>query len=305
MCSARGFTAFAAACAMAVAFATQTTSASAEPAVKYMEVNNARFPYAEEGSGPPVVFVHGAAADYRLWNPQRATLAQEGYRAVSYTLRYFGTEPWDKDGPVFSGKTHAEDLAAFIRGLGAGPVHVVAWSYAGQVVFNVVVQNPELVKSLFIYETSSATHVADPLTLKTVREEGSRTFGSTVKAVKENDKDEAIRQLINGVGGKDDYFASQPATLQALQLDSAPSALRMFNAPPPVPISCSQLGSVVTPMAVAWGAETRPFFRLIAEEAARCTPAGTHITIPGAGHMWPSEQPAKFTATLIDFLKKH
>src|SRR5687768_3388739 len=101
-------------CASAIAFvlaaAFQTTPISAEPAVKYMEVNNARLPYVEEGSGTPVVFVHGAVADYRAWNPHRSALAKEGYRAISYTQRYFGDEGWQEGGPPFGVKTHAEDL---------------------------------------------------------------------------------------------------------------------------------------------------------------------------------------------------
>ena len=42
-------------------------------------------------------------------------------------------QPWDDSGARFSQPMHAADLAAFIQSLGAGPVHVVAWSYGGSV----------------------------------------------------------------------------------------------------------------------------------------------------------------------------
>lgn len=74
-----------------------------------------------------MVFVHGAISDYRTWNRQRAALAAKRYRAVSCTQRWFGTEPWGTDGPGPGWiATHADDLAAFIRALDAGPVYLVA-----------------------------------------------------------------------------------------------------------------------------------------------------------------------------------
>ncbi|MEJ8852282.1 alpha/beta hydrolase [Variovorax rhizosphaerae] len=96
------------------------TAPPATARVQYMEVNGARLPYVDEGRGAPVLLVHGALADYRTWDRQCTALAAEGFRAISYTQRYFGTEPWTPSWPPFGTQTHVDDLVNFIRGLDAG-----------------------------------------------------------------------------------------------------------------------------------------------------------------------------------------
>src|SRR6266567_4277199 len=68
--------------------------------------------YLDQGTGAPVVFVHGAFSDLRFWEPQRQAVAQQ-YRFIALTQRYFGTTPWPDDGKHFAATTHASDLAAF------------------------------------------------------------------------------------------------------------------------------------------------------------------------------------------------
>ena len=50
-------------------------------------VNGVALEYRENGSGEPVVMVHGALSDHRIWQVQREALGQK-YRAISYSLRY-------------------------------------------------------------------------------------------------------------------------------------------------------------------------------------------------------------------------
>ena len=139
--------------------ACQSSPTGAAPsAVKYLAVNCTRLPYVEQGNGAPVVLVHGAVSDYRTWDRQRNALSRQ-YKAISYTQRYFGTEAWDRNGPKFGVQTHSDDLAAFVRGLNAGPVHLVAWSYSGHIALNVALTSPELVKSAFVFEPTVPSYV--------------------------------------------------------------------------------------------------------------------------------------------------
>lgn len=82
-------------------------------------MNGVDLSYIEQGTGAPVVFVHGAFSDSRFWEPQWEAVAGQ-YRFIAYDYRYHGTAPWPDDGEHYSAATHAADLAAFIRGLNAG-----------------------------------------------------------------------------------------------------------------------------------------------------------------------------------------
>src|SRR5258708_31681193 len=120
-------------------------------AAKEVEVNGVRLQYVEYGSGEPIVFVHGAPSDLRIWEPVRKEIAKR-YRFIAYTQRYFGTEPWPDEGKNFSVTTLAADLAKFITLLNAGPVHLLGWSYGGLVAVTAAVSEPSLVPSLILDE---------------------------------------------------------------------------------------------------------------------------------------------------------
>ncbi len=278
------------------------TAPSHPSSVKYMAVNGAQLPYVEQGKGTPIVFVHGGAGDYRSWESQRERLSSH-YRAVSYSQRYFGTEPWGQDWPKFSVQTHSEDLAAFIRGLGAGPAHLVARSYGGHIALNVALNHPDLVKSAFIFEPIVPSYVTDPAELKALGADAATLFPPIVQAVQANDNPEAVRRLIDAVGERTGYFDALPQRTRALMLDSARTMPLIVSAPPPPPISCAQLALIAAPVVVARGELSRPVHRVVADGAGRCLPPGRLLVIPKTKHMWPSEEPEAFSRTLMTFLK--
>ena len=282
------------------------TSPGGPAAVKTMDVNGARLPYVEEGSGEPVVFVHGAVSDHRTWDRQRAALARHGYRAVSYTQRYFGTEPWGQNWPAFGVKTHSEDLVAFIRGLGVGPVHLVAWSYSGNVALNAALSNPELIRSLFAFEPNVPGTIVDAAELKAFNDDRGAMFKPAVQAAQGGDNAAAVRAVIDGVGGRQGYFDAQPPAIKSVQLDNARTVPLAFKPAPPPPVSCAQLSQIKLRTAIVRGAEARPAYRIDADAAARCMPSARHIVVPDPGrnrHMWPSGDVESFNATLVGFLK--
>jgi pimeloyl-ACP methyl ester carboxylesterase len=82
-------------------------NATSSPLAKEAEVNGVRIQYLEDGSGEPVVFVHGAISDHRAWEPVRDEIARK-YRFIALTQRYFGTGPWKDDGREFSVATFAD-----------------------------------------------------------------------------------------------------------------------------------------------------------------------------------------------------
>jgi len=56
----------------------------------YIEVNGLHFRVVEDGSGPPVVLLHGFPDSSYLWRKQIPVLVGAGYRAIAPDLRGFG-----------------------------------------------------------------------------------------------------------------------------------------------------------------------------------------------------------------------
>jgi pimeloyl-ACP methyl ester carboxylesterase len=274
------------------------TASVPPPEVHHARVNGVDLPYLDQGHGVPVVFVHGDPGDHRAWEGQREAVA-ERYRFIAPTQRYFGTGPWPDDGAGFSMATHADDLAAFVRQLRAGPAHVVGWSYGGAIAIVLAVHHPEWVKSLFVFEPGLATFVSDPADAQVAGEDRRDMGAPAAMAAKAGDSGAAVRLLIDGVAGQPGTFDRLAPAIRASLLDNART---LPLSPPPPPINCTQLGQIRVPVAIARGEFARPFYRIAAETAHRCIPGSRLIVLPGGGHLAPANHAASFNEALLSFL---
>lgn len=268
-----------------------------------MEVNGAHLPYTVAGQGPPVVFLHGALADCRMWQRHQVALVDHDYTAIAYTQRYFGPQPWGSGWPPFGVTVHAADLVQFVQGLANGPVHLVAWSYAGHIALAAALEQPDLFQSLFVYEPGVPTYVTDPVELEAFAADANAMFGPVFEAVQgRGDLAEGVRRLINGSGDQAGYFDAQPQERQQLQLALARTLpLQLAQSAPPV-ITCEHLNMLTVPTCIAHGALTRPLFSIVSQAAARCIPNCRYRVISGANHMWPDEDSTGFTTAILAFL---
>ena len=65
--------------------------------------------YTDQGSGQPVVLVHGFPLNGESWGKQQAALLDAGYRVIAYDLRGYGAST--KAGSGYDMDTFAADLA--------------------------------------------------------------------------------------------------------------------------------------------------------------------------------------------------
>jgi pimeloyl-ACP methyl ester carboxylesterase len=273
---------------------------------KKVEVNGVHLQYLEDGSGEPVVFVHGTPSDLRIWEPVREEIAKR-YQFIAYTQRYFGTEPWPDEGKNFSIATLADDLAKFIKALNAGPVHLVGWSFGGLVAATAAVNDPSLIRSLILYEATVISVLpAESLEGKTAREDWAEIAGPYVAAAKAGDFLKAAKLLLEAVfqllPGE---FDSWPGDWQTWLLENARIVPLLLAAPPPPAITCAMLKEFTPATLVMRGEKTRVFFALTSEAITKCVPGALQIVLPTVNHDGPVRDPAGFSAAVIAFLSKH
>jgi pimeloyl-ACP methyl ester carboxylesterase len=268
--------------------------------MRHATINGAALEHVEQGQGTPVVLVHGAPSDCRMWLPHCAALAAS-YRAIAYTQRYFGRSEWQRDWPPFGVRAHADDLVALLRGVVAEPAPVVAWSYGAHVALTAAHDAPELFRSLFLYEPGVPSYVTDARELAELAADAERMFGPVFAAVQRGDNEAGVRALLDGSGQASGYFAAQSPERRRVQLDSARVLPLLLTQPPPPHLSCDDLRSLRVPVAVAWGEHTRPFFGVVSRAAARCIPGSAHGAVAAATHMWPEERPQEFTQRVQRF----
>lgn len=276
--------------------------AQSAPRSMQASVNGVTLVYQEQGDGAPVVFVHGCCTDNRAWDAQRQAIAPH-YRFIGLNMRYFGTAPWPDDGSKFSHQTHADDIAAFVRGLNAGPVDLVGWSYSGPIVMLVVLQHPELVHSLTIHEPSSVSFLNDPARVKIAGEDRQAALAPAIAAAKAGDFTGAARLTPAGVNHQPDFWDTTTPEIRSMFLDNARTWTLLLAAPPQPPTTCDMLRQIKIPVLITYGEDTRTFFRIAAEGAASCIPGAQFVAVPGR-HLAIAQQPDAFNAALLRFLAK-
>jgi 3-oxoadipate enol-lactonase len=113
----------------------------------FIHLSDMKLHYEVNGSGPPILLIHGLGSSSRDWEKQVESFVQE-YQVITVDLRGHGQS--DRPRGPYSIRMFAEDTVALIRELEVAPLHIVGISMGGMVAFELVVRFPELVRSLTI-----------------------------------------------------------------------------------------------------------------------------------------------------------
>jgi pimeloyl-ACP methyl ester carboxylesterase len=271
--------------------------------VKKLNVNGDDLAYVEEGQGDTVVFVHGGAGDWRTWEGLRPFIAQK-HHYVALSRRYHYPNKWSDDGKSYSVSQHAKDVAAFIRALNVGKVHLVGGSYGGRVAGYVALENPELLRSVVMSEPA----LLPPTTAagKAAMADFQKDIARATAAAKSGDAKQAAAFFFNAVLGDPAAFEAAPAMRQERWLDNANSLAPMFGGAAPRPISCEEFGAFKIPVLVMRGENTLEAFAQGNDALIGCLPKGTSTAVvPNAPHVWYPVNAQAGAAAILEFVAKH
>jgi 3-oxoadipate enol-lactonase len=112
-----------------------------------IRINGIDMYYEEVGKGEPLLFIHGLGSSTRDWELQ-VPVFSDRYRVITVDLRGHGQT--DKPKTPYSIRQFADDTVQLLDSLDALPAHVVGLSLGGMVAFQIVVDHPDMVKSLTI-----------------------------------------------------------------------------------------------------------------------------------------------------------
>ena len=248
--------------------------------------------YERVGDGPPLVFVHGAAEDGRVWQPQLAALADE-----------FTVVAWDEPGSGRSSDVpadfgladYATCLVALIEALALGPAHVAGLSWGSTVVQELYRNNPELVATLILVGAYAGWKGSLPEDEVRARVAGVREM----LAAEPGELDPTLPGLFAG-----DPPVEFVPLLQQIAADVRPDSLRtqlfvMAEA------DHRDLLPRIVPTLLIWGElDARSPLR-IAREFERTIPDAKLVIVPGCGHVSNLECPDRFNEAVRRFCRGH
>ncbi|WP_192183769.1 alpha/beta fold hydrolase [Mesorhizobium amorphae] len=108
--------------------------------------------YAEEGSGPTVLFIPGSFSTYAAWRPMQKWLSPD-YRMIGTSLCGYGATAETRSRNDFGMRHQLRIIEQAARRAG-GPVHLVGHSFGGTVALAAALANTIDVASLSLFEAN-------------------------------------------------------------------------------------------------------------------------------------------------------
>ncbi len=119
-----------------------------------IDIGGVTLHYTDEGSGEPVVLLHGFPHSAELWTPQRAALGGN-YRVIAPDLRGYGRSskpPTDEEHRPYSKRAVAGDVRALMRLLGHERFAVVGHDRGSYVALRLALDAPGVVTHLAVVD---------------------------------------------------------------------------------------------------------------------------------------------------------
>lgn len=257
-----------------------------------VRANGVEVAFERAGTGPPIVFVHGATADSRMWQPQLAALADE-----------FTVVAWDEPGagrssdvpPGFQLRDYADCLAAVIESVDLGPAAVVGLSWGGTITLELYRRRPELVERLVLTDTYAGWKGSLSAEEVKARVDGLRQ----ALTADEQDFDPTLPGL----------FAAEPpaefvALLAEIGRDVRPESMRVSLTIMAETDQRDLLPQVTVPTLLIWGEQDARSPLYVAEQFEQAIPGAELTVIPGAGHVSNLERPSVFNDAVRAFCRE-
>jgi len=273
-----------------------------------LEIDGRSIDVRSEGAGAPVIFVHGALSDRRVWDPVVDALAEiaPNHQLMTYTQRHFGPGSGPLGMPEdFTRDTHISDLIRLAETVGNGtPVTLVTWSYGGEIGLHAMKRRPDLFSAAIHFEPILFPLLSETPGGERARIEKVRTvFAPAIVLAKKGDLEGAAMRFMEGV-------FQMPLGSAATVVDPWPEIWREnsrtippYGAMEPLPVTCADLAGIGAPTIVLQGTETHIDTAMMADRITDCLGNALTLRVSGANHGMPMRKPVRLARMISGFLE--
>ena len=249
--------------------------------MSYASVNGIDLYYEEQGSGPPLVLIHGFSSAGLVWAHHVAALAS-AHRVIVPDLRGHGRSTGVPE--TIHHDRFAADLVALLDHLEVDRAHFVGHSSGGMCLLFVGTRYPERVRTLTLV---SATYTFD--------EVARRQMYLVADNMQNQPETTAMARRLHGAMHGDDY-GKELATVFRGFADNHATEL---------PFQPDDLRVITSPTLVLHGDRDVFFPVNIPTTMYQAIPNAELCILPATNHGLPRESPEIFLAILTQFLERH
>ena len=259
------------------------------------DLSGVQFHYTEQAHAAagkvPLVLLHGFPLDSSMWQAQLTALSPER-RVVAPDLRGFGRTR--SDAP-FTIASLADDIHALLGAVGALPCILTSLSMGGYVALAYAKKYPADLRGLILIDTKAEADTP----------EGKEGRGKMIELARKEGAKAVADQMMPKMLAKDaaDQRPQTAATLRKIMeacpqktIEHALAAMRDR------PDRSGELGAIKVPTLVIVGESDAITPPAVAQSMAQKIPGAELVTVRGAGHMSPMEQPEQVNRAMKAFL---
>jgi len=272
---------------------------------KKIVIDGAELSYIDQGSGVPLVLVHGSLNDLRTWALQMGPFSKR-YHTIAISRRYHYPNAFADDGWDYSAINHAEDLATFINELDLAPAHIVGHSYGAYACAILTARHPELIRSSVLCEPPIIPILgATPEGKSIASEFMDKIWKPMEEAFQKGDLKAGIKMFIEGISGVG-TFDKLPSTVRDMIMDNALAMKAQLTARDQFPtFTCLDAQRIIVPVLLVSGEKSHKMLHAVLKELERCLPDRSTAVIPDASHNMHVANPQAFNQAVLDFLAEH
>lgn len=268
-------------------------------------MRDAALHYAQEGAGPPLVFVHGGGTDLTYWDAQLPAFAAH-YRVVAYSRRY--AEP-NRNAPIasdYSARTDADDLAQLITSLELGAVHIVAHSIGAVAALFCAAERPDLVRTLVLAEPpilrwACGEPGGDVMFEKFLRE----MWEPAGAAFREGNSREGMRLVTDYFVGAGTFTRLPKPVRERVMRNARDWEAFTISSTPFPPLERETVAGIEAPALLLSAGRTVPLHRLVDDVLAETLQDAERVHVADATHDIWADQPDRCREATLDFLTRH
>lgn len=256
--------------------------------------------YQRRGSGHPIVFVHGAIMDHRMWTAQMDTLDGE-FTTIAYDIRGHG-RTGGSDEPTYTVDLYVEDLDALLAGLDLDKPVLCGLSLGGCIAQAYAARYPARIAGLVLADTFTQAPLGLVGRLLFANLRGFAALDRFVRYRTLNRLQMRVGNVIKpGVAGDGrtvQNLVDTGPTIPHAEFGKIVDSLVAFTRGSDVALS-----RITVPTLVLYGENEPSFVRKHATLMGELIPTTVAVTgIPDAGHASNIDNPEFFTEVLREFL---
>ena len=249
----------------------------------YLDVEGDRVHYLDEGSGVPIVFIHGSCGGAGQWKSMSSALASR-FRTVCIDMPGHGQSsawPLDRKWSLDDDERAIEAVLSKIEGV----FHVVVHSAGGRTAFRSIRTHRDRIKTVTMFEPVYfhwLRHLGDALFSEPT--EMSKRYRENIEA---GDYEGAMAHFVDAWVKKEGAWISLPASIKDKMWAGAGRLYHEWLMPWEDEPTIDDLKELDLPLLVIKGSDTIGSMDRVCELLCSEIPGCRVIEVPGAGHMCP------------------